>query len=274
MEGANQNSCFSHQIVKSQLTYLGVLPGETKRHAIYRLSGYTYKQIQIVVGVSPNAISEVVAQVRNTGEFIEQPTAKIGRPQKITQEIIQAISNMTEENPRRPGRIIADLLGISVASVNNIRNDIGFQYLPPKKKPHLTLEQIQKRVLFGYSLYKCSIDFNALLFSDESKMSLFPDNRSLWRKRGSQNDNIYLPQKKFYNSIMVFGIIGKNYKSKLVISNTSIDSEQYCYNLMKSGVLELNFDSNSKIFQQDGAPAHTSSLALSWLEKRMNVLNH
>ena len=180
---------------------------------------------------------------------------------------------MTEDNPRITGKSLSELLSLSIGTVNKVRNENDFEYIPPKIKAELTPEQIQKRITFGHSLYENEVDFNSLLFSDESKMSLHPDNRNVWRRRGSQNPNIYCQQKKFNQSIMVFGIIGHNYKSKLVFSTISIDSEQYCFNLIKSGVLGFE-DIESRIFQQDGAKSHTSAQTILWLKRRINLLNN
>ena len=58
----NQDNHFAHEIAFSKITFLVILPGESKRHCIYRLwtLGLTYKQIQLLAGVSPNTISNVL----------------------------------------------------------------------------------------------------------------------------------------------------------------------------------------------------------------------
>ena len=270
-----QDHTFAHEIALSKITFLGILPGESKRHCVYRLwrLGLTYKQIQLIAGVSPNTVSNVITNYLKAGHYVEEAAAKRGRPTKLNADNVRKIIQMTEENPRISGKSLSELLSLSIATVNKVRNENDFEYVPPKVMADLTPEQIQKRITFGYSLYESEIDFRSILFLDEFKMSLHPDNRNVWRKKGSQNPNIYLAQKKFDQSVMVFGLIGINFKSKLVFSTISIDSEQYCYNLIKSGVFEIE-DIQSRILKQDGATSHTSSQTISWLKRRINILNN
>ena len=60
---------------------------------------------------------------------------------------------------------------MSISYINIIRNDLGFRYLPPKKRIDLSTIQIENHLRFGYSLYTKNIDFKKILFSDESKFS-------------------------------------------------------------------------------------------------------
>ena len=272
MENQNQ---FQSIVESSNWFFLGKLPNETKEHAIYRLhlNGLKYYQIQYLLNVSPNTISYVLRECIVNDEFLQPPEAKRGRPKKVNISIEQKIQQETEENPRITAKTICSSIDLSISYINIIRNDLGFRYLPPKKRTDLSIIQIENRIRFGYSLYAKNIDFKKILFSDESKFSLFPDHQNVWRKRGSKNDKIYC-KKKFYNSIMIFGIIGYNYKSELVISKIKIDSEQYCFNIIKSGVIDFPFPDGNRIFQQDGAKAHMSTKTILWLNKRLNLLNH
>ena len=69
---------------------------------------------------------------------------------------------------------------------------------------------------------------------------------------------------------MVYGTIGLNYKSQLIICEENVDSMTYQNNIIKSGMLNLLPD--DYIFMQDGAPAHKSNETLRWLRKRMNLI--
>ena len=110
-----------------------------------------------------------------------------------------------------------------------------------------------------------------IVFRDESKEQIFPDNSNLWRKRGSTFPKIFVNEKKFNNVIMIFGAIGFNYKSKLVISPIEIDSEQYCHNIQMLGILNRK---DYFIYMQDGSTSHTASSTTKWLKKRMNILKN
>ena len=208
------------------------------------------------------------------GDWKNTTSPKRGRPKKVNLDIISIIDDEISKNPRLSAVNLSQRIDLSPSMINSIRNEIGFHFLPPKKQTDLTQTQIINRLKFGYSIHESKINLLKILFSDESKMSLYSDNRNLWRKRGSRNANIYCKQKKFYQSFIIFGIIGIDYKSKLVISNINIDSEQYCYNLIQSGVLDYFNSDEQLIFQQDGATSHTSEQTLAWVSKRINLLNH
>ena len=82
-------------------------------------------------------------------------------------------------------------------------------------------------------------------------------------------------QQKFPSSVMVFAVIGVNFKSKLLIVEGSIDSDRYIQNLE-----ELNFyDELDKIhgtfnwvFMQDGARCHTCQKTLDYIEENCDII--
>ena len=67
---------------------------------------------------------------------------------------------------------------------------------------------------------------------------------------------------------MIYGAIGVQYKSKLVIVDSSIDSAQYKENILKSEMiteLDMSKGKGNWVFMQDGARCHTSSHTIKWL---------
>jgi hypothetical protein len=74
---------------------------------------------------------------------------------------------------------------------------------------------------------------------------------------------------------MVFAVIGVGYKSRLLLVDGTINTEKYIENLEALGFIQ---DLNAKhgqlqwIFQQDGAPCHTSAAAIEWLEHECDVI--
>jgi hypothetical protein len=79
----------------------------------------------------------------------------------------------------------------------------------------------------------------------------------------------------FPPSVMIFGVIGLGYNTKLLFVEGTIDAEKYIQNLSqlvfieeldrKRGVFEW-------IFQQDGGPCHTSQIALEWIKANCDLL--
>jgi hypothetical protein len=72
---------------------------------------------------------------------------------------------------------------------------------------------------------------------------------------------------------MVFAGIGVVNKSDLLLVDESIDADQYVQNVDRLGftvVLDRRHRLFGWIFQQDGAPGHTSRVALEWLEESVD----
>jgi hypothetical protein len=64
---------------------------------------------------------------------------------------------------------------------------------------------------------------------------------------------------------MVFAVIGIGFKSDLLLVDGTIDTDRYIQNLDRLGfiqALDAGHGTFGWIFQQDGAPAHTSPEAL------------
>ena len=133
-----------------------------------------------------------------------------------------------------------------------------------------------------YSVFNCTtfqlnsnINFERLIFSDESRFSLDSDNQFRWYRKGESDPGCFHEQDKFSSSIMMFGAIGIDYKSKLVTCSSGVDAVEYRDIIAQSNIvndLDAIYSPGEYIFVQDGAPAHTSYLTLLYLQKRLSVL--
>ena len=85
-----------------------------------------------------------------------------------------------------------------------------------------------------------------LFFSAESRFILGDDKRWVWRRRGENNSSISSKEEKYPPSIMVYGAIGVNYKSKLVIVPGSIDSCKYKQNIIDSDMIDVLNETKEK----------------------------
>ena len=98
----------------------------------------------------------------------------------------------------------------------------------------------------------------------------------VWRRNGEYNPTSFVQTGKFAQSLMIYGAIGFNYKSKLVFIEDTVDSKQYQENVIKS---EMFDDMNGYkgrgqwIFMQDGARCHTSNDTKQWLGSRCNFID-
>ena len=117
---------------------------------------YPRREIMTMVGCGPNVITNVRKSLDLTGS--PPPQAKIGRPTKKSPEVKAFIKQKTINEPYISGEDlktqIQQSMNISIGSstVNDIRSDQGFKFLPPLHQPNLTDMQIQKRLNFCYSI--------------------------------------------------------------------------------------------------------------------------
>ena len=97
------------------------------------------------------------------------------------------------------------------------------------------------------------------------------DGQFKWYRKDEFQDNIFQDKTKFTAGIIVFVMIGVDYKSKLVISTNSINDIQYKENIKQSGMcadLEAKYGKGQNLFVQDGAPAHKSFCTALHLKKK------
>lgn len=90
-------------------------------------------------------------------------------------------------------------------------------------------------------------------------------------------DDIWRNQKKHPTKVMVWGAISANLQSDLIILDGSVDSKVYRRDILKKSRIidHMNevYGVRSWLFQQDGAPAHTSRKSIQYLERRCLVLD-
>ena len=139
--------------------------------------------------------------------------------------------------------------------------------------------QIQSRIVFSNSILSHSlsqqINTQNFIFSDESRFCRTKDGVWRWYRKNENTDDIYDKKNKFEQRIMVYGAIGYNYKSKLIVCEKAVDDIEY-RRIINDSQMEIELNSKyipgSYIFQQDGAPAHTSFSTSLFLKKRFSFL--
>jgi transposase len=104
---------------------------------------------------------------------------------------------------------------------------------------------------------------------------LGPDNRFLWRRYSDNDESVFSENSHFPPGILVFGAIGMNYKSPLIVTHGSINANDYIEILKKArlfSVLENTKGRDNYVFQQDGAKCHTSKKTLKYLKKHTRFI--
>jgi transposase len=206
----------------------------------------------------------------------------MGRPVKATPEIKEFIIEATRDNPRLSDAGIIQLVKnkynvtIGHSTANRCRQHAKFGYLPPRKCQALTPDQVIARVQFAIDFFADRLPLALhLLFCDESRFCMGPDNRWVWRRYGDCSEKIFAPTDKYAKiSIHVWGAIGVGFKSELIIFTENVSAEVYTNEIEKSGFIQAadqQFGPRGWCLVQDGAPCHNSKKAFESLSRHFNI---
>lgn len=198
-----------------------------------------------------------------------------GRPAKVSADvrafIDMTLSDDASVSDSRMVELVRDKFHVTVGrtTVGRIRRQLRFFWRPPKVIQALTDEQKDERIEFCSWVLANQEQIPNLIFSDESRFELGPDNA--WRriKRGVLNRNCFAERNKFSRGVMVWGAIGPGYKSPLIRCSGGVDSAEYIAILSQSRMvpdLNARFGPTKWTFVQDGAPCHQSREVMTWLE--------
>jgi transposase len=245
---------------------------------LHRL-GRSYHEIRAELGVGFPRVQRAITEYLISGRA--PPPSRRGRPRIITEPIVDFISFRTLEDASLPATSLAGEIGerfnvtITPRSITGMRAKLKFKYQPPRHVQLLTDSHIAQRVDFCRKYLEMPDSLPLIHFSDESRIVLGDDKRWVWYRRGENNPSANVSSAKFPPSLMVFAVIGIGYKSRLLLVDGTINTEKYIENLEALGFIQ---DLNAKhgqlqwIFQQDGAPCHTSAAAIEWLEGLCDII--
>ena len=165
-------------------------------------------------------------------------------------------------------------VNISSHTINLLRGQIGFNYLPPLSEPNLSKIQKQKRMNFCYTILLHRNELPFIGFSDKSRFCLGNDYRWVWRNQGQYNPKTVVSHSKFAPSIMILGLIGRGYKPGIFIFEDTEKSENYCSMLEDNSYLfdAVAFYQGNFALQQDGARTHTDGYTMNYLIQTCDVI--
>ena len=240
----------------------------------------TYDEIVAIMNVGKSRISKCVKYYRENNEV--KPKTKRGRHSLKTPALLTYIMTKTMANRRISCSQISkqysqEFSPVSKSSIQRYRHELKMNYRPPKLRPNLSIKQKDERYKFSQNFLKNDIDYSQFVFSDESKISFTSDNRYIWYIPGETDDSCYQDCDKVSPWIMVWGAIGYNYKSPLIICPKSVTADQYRKVITDSNmVLDLNEarGEGNWVFQQDGATPHTAKTTRVFLNKRMSYIEY
>lgn len=257
-----------------------MLSNETKEQAIIRLHrcGQSVCAIRKATNISYDKVTSTIAYYEKTHQIPETPAK--GRKSKLTNNVLTTLAALTLQNRKIScKKLVTEFanVGESLSSTSIWRGmqKLQFQYKQPKIRQQLTDDHKRNRYTFAVSMLHNEVDLEKIIFSDESRFSMSSDNRCIWRRRGEKDDSCYKEFAKYSVSVMVYGAIGINYKSKLVLCTDGVDAMEYRDNIEKSQMqqdLDARYGCGKYIFMQDGAPAHKSNNTSLYLQKRFSFI--
>ena len=178
--------------------------------------------------------------------------------------------------------------GFSISQVTvhtYLRKNLKVRPYKPQVQPKLTEKQRTARLKFCNERKNWTIvNWQRVLFSDESSFELFhtpnKQNDRVWAK---SSVNVPTTEKvKFPGKVMAWGVMSYQAFSHLHIipKGQTVTSEYYVETILKQSLTSTMLrtrDSGTilekkllpEIFQQDGAPAHTSKKSQEWLKNNM-----
>jgi transposase len=251
-------------------------PQEIDEEIIYwHAKGFSIRGIAQRTHTGSHRILDVIA-AHKQGLFLSHTR---GAPRKVTQEVEDWVVSVTVDNPSissaELSRQIQVQTGVIIGpdTVRNIRHRCNFRWAKAKKCPLLTYEHICARIQFAMD-YEGDL-FRELrglpfVFSDESRFCCGSDNHWVWKRKNEFRYSILAPRDKFPKfSIMVWGAIGVNFKSTLIIFDTNVNAKTYIESL-KNGFFEeahRAYNGRPWVLVQDGATCHTTPSNLDELTK-------
>lgn len=246
-------------------------------------AGLTPTKIATQLGISRCAVYKIKQKLRSTGTATRKPGT--GRPRSArTKDAINKIKRRIKSNPVRSMRKMAKEVNVGRSTVHRIvRKDLNMKSRARVKVPLLTEAHREARLERSRKLLnslKHRAAGCAILFSDEKIFTVDGySNRRNDRWIGDDPAKTseaarYASTTKHPASVMVFGLVssdGKKMPPVFVPSGVRINTEVYIDILAQKVKpwIEANYPDGTYVFQQDGAPCHTSRKTQEWLDTNL-----
>ena len=252
-----------------------------KRAAIIELhrSGKTHSEIVKLLKAPRSTVYLTLSRYRELGSTKDRPRS--GRPRSSrTPEMINAVRVRIRRNPKRSMRGMARDMKVSEKTIRNIvKKDLKMLSLKMITRQHLTELQKEKRLARAKILLqklKAGTDTSEILFSDEKLFTVEAicnrqNDRVLAKSSADIPDSarsVFRRQKP--SSVMVWAAISKTWKSPLIFvpQGVKINTNAYIETILSPALqaAKKHFKNKPFVFQQDGAPSHTSKKTQKWCQ--------
>ena len=267
-----------------------------KRAAIVELhrAGKTNSEIVKLLKAPRSTVYHTVSRCKELQSTEDRPQS--GRPRSsLTPKMINAVRTRIRRNPKRSMRAMARDMNVSEKTIRNIvKTDLKMSSLKMQTCQHLT--DLQKKRLARAKILlnklkagagtskarakilldklKAGTDTSEIIFSDKKLFTVEVEqqnNRVLAKSSADIPDStrsIFRQQKP--SSVMVWAAISKTWKSPLIFvpQGAKVNTNAYIETILTPALqaVKKHFKDKPFIFQQDGAPSHTSKKTQKWCQ--------
>ncbi len=258
---------------------------EGKRYEIVGMlkAGRSVTEVSKVMGVTRKTVSKLRTAYHERNGDLTRKSGQGRKPSKVTQRNIDALRKRVKREPRRSMRKLAKSMHMSYGSMHNLVSAAGLRSMRPVIRHDIMPGQEARRLerakkLLAWKKLARNKDRN-ILWSDEK---LFYVETHVNKK----NDCFLVPvtcsdpsvriirRRKNPTSVMVFAAVSSDGQAMDPIifpAGTNVNSKAYVELVLTKvkEFVEERFAPGSIVFQQNGAPAHTSNLTQRWLEHNL-----
>ncbi|CAF2995742.1 unnamed protein product [Rotaria sp. Silwood2] len=213
--------------------------------------------------ISEETVRNWLEKYETTGDV--EVVQKSGRKRSTTEKQDVIIQSMVDQHPTESVGQIAFRLskkGIKISETTLRRRfkEAGVQSMKPTSKSLLTNDHIKKRL--EWATQHQDVDWNQIVFTDESSFHMKQVIRRVWKKRG---EKYYVLTVKHPVKIHVWGCFSKHGFGKLILFKQSLNSNFMC-KIYKNGLLpsvKKWFGDNNYNWKllEDNDPKHTSKMS-------------
>ena len=270
-----------------------------KRAAIIELyrAGKTNSEILKLLKAPRSTVYHTISRCKELQSTEDRPRS--GRPRSSrTPKMINAVRARIRRNPKRSMRAMARDMNVSEKTIRNIvKTDLKMSSFKMQTRQHLTDLQKKKRLARAKILLnklkagtdtseartkillnklKAGTDTSEIIFSDEKLFTVEAicnrqNNRVLAKSSADIPDStrsVFRRQKS--SSVMVWAAISQTWKSPLIFvpQGAKVNTKAYIETILTPALqaAKKHFKDKPFIFQQHGAPSHTSKKTQKWCQ--------
>lgn len=241
-------------------------------------NGYTYKEVAQTLRVSKSVVFRNVKRYRETGEY----TRRTGQGRKrITTDrddrfiVSSVLRNRTSTSSEVRNKLQeVRQVTVSTKTVRRRLKAAGIGAYLPAKGPILTTVHRVARSSFARSHLNWDDDaWGKVLFTDESRFCLKPDDRRIkvWRRPGERYAECNIVGREPYGggSVMVWGGICLGARTELhIVENGSLTAARYVTDILEQIVIPFApYIEDNFLLMHDNARPHTAAVVSEYLNE-------